>query len=227
MANFADSLPIVLKNVRLDYFDVFTAAEPQEEKDKANPKKWKFKVKAIIDPASDAANLAKAAMISAAKELWGDNHLNVIRALPANSKALRKGEDNLGTDGSIRAGYEGMLYISASNVMKPQVIGPLKHNGKFVNVTADARAFIEGVEISPPPYPIVAPYRGCYVNLKVQFVAGKADPQRGMPNQVYCKLLAMQFVRDGEAFGNGPTTAEGFDDVEGYVAPSEESADMF
>lgn len=35
-----------------------------------------------------------------------------------------------------------------------------------------------------------------------------------MPNQVYAKLIAVQFLRDGEAFGAGPTSAEGFGEEE-------------
>lgn len=35
-----------------------------------------------------------------------------------------------------------------------------------------------------------------------------------IPNQVYAKLEAVQFLRDGEAFGADPTSAEGFGDEE-------------
>lgn len=35
-----------------------------------------------------------------------------------------------------------------------------------------------------------------------------------VPSQVYAKLIAVQFLRDGEAFGAGPTSAEGFGEEE-------------
>ena len=229
MANFENSDELVLKGVRLDYFDAWTPGEPQNEKDKANPKKWKFKAKAIFEPVGPAADAAKAGLMQAATKLWGANAANMLRSLPTNSKAVRKGDDYLATDGSVRPAYAGKLFVSASNIMKPQIVGPAKHNGKFVQISADGRGYVDGVELNPPPYKITAPYRGCYVNLKLQFIAGKADPSKEMPNQVYAKLIAIQFVRDGEAFGSGPTSAEGFDDedVETAGAGADEGGDLF
>lgn len=228
MANFENSDELVLKGVRLDYFDAWTPGEPQSEKDRANPKKWKFKAKVIFPIEGPAAEVAKKGLMQAATKLWGANAANMLRSLPTNSKAVRKGDDYLATDGSVRPDYAGMLFASCSNTQKPQVVGPAKHNGKFVNISADGKGFVDGVELVPPPYKITAPYRGCYVNIKLQFVAGKADPAREMPNQVYAKLIAIQFVKDGEAFGSGPTSAEGFDDEEVETSTSGDAAgDLF
>lgn len=211
MANFENSDELILKDVRLDYFDAWTPGEPQSAADKANPKKWKYKAKVIFAPDSPAATAAKNGLMQAATKLWGANAANMLRSLPTNSKAVRKGDDYLAADGSVRPNYAGMLFASASNVQKPAVVGQAKHNGKFVHISADGLAYVDGAIVAPA-YKITAPYRGCYVNLKLQFIAGKADPARDMPNQVYAKLIAIQFVRDGEAFGNAPTSAEGFDD---------------
>ncbi len=212
MSNFSSSPSVILKGVRLDYFDVHEKGAPAAEKDKADPKKWKYKVKAIIDPSSEAAALAKKSFLEAANGLWGANAGNVIKAMAKNSKAIRQGNEILASDGSIRAEYLDMLIISASNSVKPLCIAQKKHNGKFIDVSADGRAFQDGMELNPPPYKITAPYRGCVVNIKVQFIAGKAKGE--MPNQVYAKFEVLQFVRDGEAFGAGPVSAEGFDDEE-------------
>ena len=95
MSNFANSKSVVLKNVRLDFFDIFKPGAPMAEKDKGDPKKWKYKVKAIIEKDSEAATAAKAAMGEAARALWGDNAKNVVPMITANSKALRDGNGNI------------------------------------------------------------------------------------------------------------------------------------
>ncbi len=205
MSNFANSKSVVLKNVRLDFFDLFKPGAPMAEKDKADPKKWKFKVKAIIEKDSEAATTAKAAMGEAARALWGDNAKNVVPMIT-----------------------EDKLFISASNVSKPQVVGPQKVNGRFVTILEDGTAQIEGVTVQAP-YKITPPYRGCYVNLKVTMTAGKSFKTASgetLPNQIFAKLEAVQFLRDGEAFGAGPTSAEGFDDEDVETTASDDS-DMF
>lgn len=215
--NFEESDSIILPGVRLDFFDLWTAGKPQNEKDVANPKKWKFKAKVIFDKGSEADKRAQAGMVVAAKKLWGENYANVIRTLAKNSIALRNGDDNLDNNGAVREAYVGMKYVSCSNGGKPEIVAPRRHNGKFINISADGRGFVDGVELNPPPFLIVAPYRGCYVNLKLKFVAGKgmtAPDGSVLPNQIFGKLEAVQFLRDGEAFaGGGSNSAEGFDEV--------------
>ena len=226
MSNFANSKSVVLKHVRLDFFDIFKPGAPMAEKDKADPKKWKYKVKAIIEKGSEAETAAKAAMVEAARALWGDNAKNVVPNITANSKALRDGNANIDTNGAIRPEYAGKLFISASNASKPQVVGPQKVNGKFVTIMEDGTCQIDGMQVQAP-YKITVPYRGCYVNLKVQMVAGKSFKTASgetLPNQIYAKFEALQFVGDGEAFGAGPTSAEGFDDE---AVPAAAGDDMF
>lgn len=213
--NFENSASVILKNVRLDFFDLFTPGAPMAEKDKTDPKKWKYKVKAIIEAGSPALQVASAAMLDAATKLWGAaNAANVIRSITANSKAVRNGNDVLMQDGSVNPAYKDMYFVSASNASKPQVVGPKLFNGKFVIITPQGRGLVDGLDVTEQlGYDLKAPYRGCYVNVKMQFVAGKSfKPPSGevLPNQVFGRLEAVQFVRDGEAFGAGPTSAEGF-----------------
>lgn len=212
MANFASSPSVILKRVRLTWADIF---KPGEGMNGGAPK---FKVSALIEPNSENAALAKNAMVEAAKGLWGANAVSVIQSMAANNKAVRNGNDKLNDDGSVRDEYKDMLYISASNKMKPQVVGPKKHNGKFVNITEAGRGLVDGLDVTDQlGWEVKTPYRGCYVNLKVQFVAGKSFKGSNgeiIPNQVYAKIEAVQFVDDGEAFGAGPTSAEGFGEEE-------------
>lgn len=223
MSNFASSKSVILKNVRLDWFDLYRTAKDQAGRDTG-----KYKVKGIIEPGSEAETAAKKAMSEAAVALWGANAANVVANIPANNKGLRPGNSQIATDGSIKAEYRDKIIISASNRSKPTIVGPAKHNGKFVQILEDGSAMIDG-QLVVPPYKITPLYRGCYVNLKVQFVAGKATKGSNgetIPNQVYAKIEAVQFVRDGEAFGTGPTSADGFDD-EATESNGAGEADLF
>lgn len=212
MANFANSNSVFLKHVRATWLDIF---KPGEGMNGGAPK---YKVSALIDPGSDNETTAKKAMLEAAAKLWDKNAVNMIRSMAYNNKALRDGNNKMNDDGSVRAEYADMMFISTSNKSKPQVIGPRKHNGKFVTITEAGRALVDGVDVTDQlGYELKAPYRGCYVNLKVTFVAGKqftGTNKEVIPNQVFAKIEAVQFAADGEAFGAGPTSAEGFGEEE-------------
>jgi hypothetical protein len=212
MSDFANSESVVLKGVTLDFFDIFKPGKPMKEGGQ-----WKYKIKVILARDSEAAAVAKKAMGQAAKALWGDNAANVVPMITANSKALRDGNGNLDANGAVRPEYKDMLFVSASNASKPQVVGPQRVNNKFVTILEDGRCSIDGVVQETPPYKITVPYRGCKVNVKVQFTAGKSKKLPSgeqLPNQIFAKLEAVQFVADGTPFGAGPTSAEGFEDEE-------------
>lgn len=230
MSNFASSKPVILPRVRLQWDDIFVAKAGEVNGKKTEPK---FKTVALFERDSKAAAIAKKGLLEAATALWGANAVTVVQAISSNSKAVRDGNSKINDDGSVRDEFKGMLFISASNKTKPQVVGPKRHNGKFVTITEDGRGLVDGLDVTGElGYPLVVPYRGCYVNLKVSFVAGKAFKAASgetIPNQVYAKLEAVQFVADGEAFGAGPTSAEGFGDEEvaTSAAGSDDSDSLF
>lgn len=215
MSNFASSEPVILKGLRAAWLDIYKPGEGMN----GGPPKFKFT--GLMEPDSEAAKVAKTAMVSAATKLWGQaNAANVIRSMAANSKALRNGNDKLADDGTVRPEYANMLFVSASNkaAQRPQIVAQKKHKGNFVQITEDGRGMVNGMDVTGElGYEIKPPYRGCFVNAKVEFVAGKSfkggDGQI-IPNQVFARIIAVQFVSDGEAFGAGPTSAEGFDDEE-------------
>ncbi len=223
MSNFASSKPVILKNVRLQWADLF---KPGEGMNGGAPK---FKVVALFQKDSEAYKVATSALLEAARGLWGDNAANVVRGIPANSKAVRDGNSKMNDKGEVREEFEDMYFISAANKQKPQVIAQKRHNNEFVTIDESGAALVRGMDVtSELGYPITVPYRGCYVNLKVTMVAGKslkAGDGQIIPNQVYAKLEAVQFLRDGEAFGSGPTSAEGFDDED--VEASADAEEMF
>lgn len=186
---------VILKDVRLSYPDLHKPGKPLNEGDTP-----KYGAQFIFSPDSDAAKAAKDALTAAAQEVFGANWQAIVGAMEKSKKCLRKGDDNLTKDGAIRDGYGGNLYLVARNKAKPLLIGGRKVNGEFPVLTeADGK-----------------PYGGCYVNVKVDIKAMKAKDR--IPNQIYATLLTVQFVRDGDAFGAAPGTAEGFDEVEGATA---------
>lgn len=228
---FEESDEIVLKNVRLDYHDIYKPAPSMEERKKDDRKFDKYKVKAIIEMESDAHKAARAGMIAAAKKMWPDNYAAVLQSMATNNKALRKGDEYLKEDGSARTEYKGNMFISASNghLNKPKVVGPKRvfvgptgeytttDTGKlaFIDIAEDGSAWVNSRRLENPPYKITVPYRGCNVNLKVKFVSGKAgkmDSGEAVPNQVFARILAVQFVKDNTAFGPAQSTADGFGD---------------
>lgn len=88
-------------------------------------------------------------------------------------------------------GFQGCYYVSAANKKRPNVVD----RDPTVPLTAeDGR-----------------PYSGCYVNAVVRLWA--QDNQFG--RRVNASLEAIQFVRDGEAFGaSRPAVTEMFDTVD-------------
>ena len=80
-------------------------------------------------------------------------------------------------------GYEGHVYVSASNKRKVQV---------------------KDRDLSPLEEEDGKPYAGCYVNVVLTFWFQKAgQTQDGDPlsNAIWCSLEVVQFLRDGDAFG--------------------------
>lgn len=211
MSNFFSSAPVILKDVRIQWMNLF---QPDDES-------GKFKLVALMDPKSDAVGVAKKAMIDAAKGLWKDNAENMIRSMAANNKAVRNGDDKMDDAGNVKEQFKGMLYFSASakKDKKPKVVTQRKHKGEFVDITESGRGLVNGQDVTDElGYPVTVPYRGCRVNAKVEFCAGKTfktnkdGKEEVVPNQVFARILAVQFLRDDEAFGSGNASAEGFDD---------------
>mgnify|MGYP000063637364 CR=1 FL=1 len=93
-------------------------------------------------------------------------------------------------------GYEGMFFITSANTTKPKVVGRTRgDDGKFRQLEEE-----DGIV-----------YSGCYVNATIALWA--QDNEFG--KRVNANLRAVQFVREGEAFGVAPVDAnDEFDEVE-------------
>lgn len=90
------------------------------------------------------------------------------------------------------SGYAGMVYVSGKRDIQPQFI---KVNGQPVDMA-------NTMEIQQVARSL---YGGCYVNAAIRPWAQDNTHGRGMR----CELVAVQFLKDGEAFGAGTTDASG------------------
>lgn len=184
-------MQVILKDVRLSYPDLWKPGKPMNPTDTP-----KYGGQFLFAPDSDAASVARSALMQVAQEMFGANWQAIVGAMEKSKKCVRKGDENLTKEGALRDGYAGNLYLVARNKVQPLIIGSRKGpDGQFPVLTEAGGK----------------PYGGCFVNVKVDIKAMKAFEQ--VPNQIYATLMTVQFLRDGDAFGAAPGTAEGFDEV--------------
>jgi hypothetical protein len=88
---------------------------------------------------------------------------------------------------------------------------------KFISASCSKRPPVVGRDLTPLAEEDGILYAGCYVN--VSFRLWAQDNQFG--KRVNAQLRAVQFVRDGDAFGEKPVVAE-----EEFSALTDEEADM-
>jgi hypothetical protein len=140
----------------------------------------------IISPDNKLAmETVVAAIKQVATEKWQAKATEMLKTLKAkNDLCLHDGAEK-----SNYAGFEGNHYVSARNATRPIVID----RDKSPLTQADGRI-----------------YAGCYVNVSLDVWA----QDNGYGKRINAKLLAVQFVKDGEAFGGGAQgSADAFDDL--------------
>lgn len=105
---------------------------------------------------------------------------------PPEKLCFRDGSTKPDTDGY----HDGMMFVGARNDKRPGVVDR---------------------DLTPLTAQDGKPYSGCYVNATVRFWA--QDNKWG--KRVNCSLRNVQFVKDGEPFGEKPVAAEeDFDAIE-------------
>lgn len=176
-----------LDNVRVDWPNLFKGEQYQ------GTGSYRCGATLILGTDHPQYKQVEAAIDEAAKAKWKDKwqaRLKVARA--KDSVALR--------DGDLKAakseGYAGNFYISAAckgGDTEAEAEKPTVYDAQRNRVT------------DPSQNPI---YRGCFVNALVEFYA---MDQYG--DQINCKLVGIQFRKDGDAFGSAPARADDFEDV--------------
>jgi len=133
-----------------------------------------------MDP--DSVKAIKQAFIAVANDTWKGKGLEKLKALDKNQKSLRDGNTKLTVTGEQYEGYADRFYLSAKNAKRPVVVD---RDGVTPLTEADGR-----------------PYSGSYVNATVD-VYGMVPKGKKNVQGVFASLLAVQFLRDGDAFSGG------------------------
>jgi hypothetical protein len=172
-------MKIKLNAVRLSFPQLFEAKTVNGEGKPA------FSAAFLISPKDPQIAMINTAITTVAAEKWGakaDVILKTIRA--ADKTCLHSGDLKSNYDG-----FEGMMYISARNPLKPSVVD----TNRSPLVAEDGR-----------------PYAGCYVNAVLELWT--QDNNYG--KRVNATLMGVQFYKDGESFvGGGVADADDFDDL--------------
>jgi hypothetical protein len=172
-------MKIKLQKVRLSFPNLFVAKAGDQGGEA------KFSAGLLIDPNDPQVQQIKDAMQQVAKDKWGAKWEQQYKAMAAADKlALHNGDTK-----AQYAGYEGMLFINASNPVRPLVLD----RDKTPLTEADGR-----------------PYGGCYVNVSIELWA--QDNKFG--KRINASLGGVQFVKDGDRFGGGSSADESdFDEI--------------
>jgi hypothetical protein len=172
-------MKIKLTDVRLSFAQLFDAKTVNGEGKPA------FSATFLIKPNDPQVKMINEAIDAVAKEKWGakaDANLKIMRT--ADKVCLHNGDLKANYDG-----FEGMLFVSARNPIRPLVVDANK-----TPLTAESGK----------------PYSGCYVNASIEL--WPQDNNYG--KRVNATLMGVQFFRDGESFsGGGVASEDDFDDV--------------
>lgn len=182
---------LMLKNVRLSFPSLFKASSFQ---DQGEPK---FSATFLIEKGSEAHKAVEAEIKRVASAAWGEKAKGIVERQNASQRKLLKDGDTVDgetQDGERKNGYAGHMAIKGSSKNAPLVIGRQRQP-----ITEESGII----------------YGGCIVNAQVDIWA--QDNQFG--KFLNCKLLAVQFWADGEAFGTAARAdASAFDAEEAPAA---------
>lgn len=197
-------MKIKLHNVRVAFLKVFTA-----ERFGNDPKsKPQYGAALVIDPKSTVVSIPAAtpgaqgqkgdyklidqALVTLAKEKWKDKAGGTLNMLIEQGRVCFLHRPKVNSSGEVYDGFESMYHLNASRAEdkgRPLVID----GNKNPLAQADGK-----------------PYSGCYCNVTVELWA--QDNSWG--KRINATLLAIQFVRDGDAFSGGSKpTADDFDEI--------------
>lgn len=175
---------VTLKDVRLTFPNLF---EPDDFGGQGKPK---FSAAFLFAKDHPAAKAVMEACKQVAKDKWGGKAADIFKSMKASDKlALHDGDAK-----SQYAGYEGNMFVNASNDLRPTVV--------------DGRR--------QPLHPQDGkPYSGCYVNAIIEVWA--QDNQYG--KRINASLLGVQFLRDGERLaGSSVASEDEFDEIPDAVS---------
>ena len=172
---------VKLKNVRIAFSQNLFKAGSKTAGDKP-----KFSATFIIPGDSPQIAQIKKTIDEVAREKWQGKTEVIMKSLKAagDKICLRDGDTKAQYEG-----FEGNMFITASNAAAPLVIDK---------------------DRSPLTEASGKPYAGCYVNANIDIWA--MDNNYG--KRVCATLKGVQFLRDGDAFvGSAPASEDDFEDL--------------
>lgn len=172
---------LMLTNVRLSYADCYTPYVSTNDEGKQTAT---YGVHCLMDPTDANVAKVKEAQRKVAQAAWGDNWQAILNSIAAKDDAcLHKGEVSRPTEEA----YQGKFYVSARSKARPTCV-----------------ATQGGVNVIVHQGEPLAPYSGCFANVKIAIYAQGAN---GKPSKwgkrINAQLMGVQFVRHGDAFGGG------------------------
>ncbi len=173
-------MKIQLNDVRLSFANaLFEAQQVQGQGEK------KFSDSFLFPPNHPVVAQIKAGFQKVATDKWGAKAAEQYAAMKAGDKlCLHDGDSKPQYEG-----YKGMMFLNASNKIKPLVIDGNK---------------------SPLEAASGKPYSGCYVNAVVELWA--QDNKFG--KRINASLMGVQFLRDGQRLsGGGVASADDFEAI--------------
>lgn len=203
-------MKVVLKDIRIAFCDAIFAPKAFAGSDDK-----RYGAKFPVAPGSEHHKLIEAAVAAEAQGKWGAKSEGVLAQLRKDGKVCYAHEAYTNKDGDIYDGFDGRYTLSAGQPEDKG--GPLIVDGTGVRSDADK---VSGRAYTQPNkngwmFPILTPrdgkpYSGCYVNATLEI--WPQDNKFG--RRINCQLKALQFVRDGDAFGGGaPASPDDFDNL--------------
>jgi len=190
-----DPARVLLKNVRLSYPSIYKAKVFGGSDGGDSSGEPKFSAVALMDPTTKIGKVNIAKLEDAIEHVKRTTWPKGAPKFSPTKICLKDSEDLE----EMKEGYEGMMYVTASNARKPRVLD------------VDGQDVREGEE--------GAPYAGCYVDMIVR-VWGQ-DNKYG--KRINASLEGVKFRADGEAFGAAPIDADDFEDDDEDERPSRRS----
>lgn len=181
------SNPIYLQGVRVSFPHL---KAPHAAKPTAKPK---YQVDLLVNPNDPVWQQIMTRVQEAAVAKYGDHAQRLLEMLQQdrNKRFYGAGSEKVNKKTMQPFdGYDGMMYVAVKKEDRPQII---KADGSPVDSANDMAYQAEAGRI----------YGGCYVNAAIDVYTSKAN------DGIFGGLLAIQFLRDGEPFGDGAPDASG------------------
>ena len=183
---------IYLSNVRVSFPQL---VEPKKTTNEKGEVRTAWSADFILPPDSQQYKQVMQQYMTLAADKWKERAQTIMQMIQADrkSRCYGNGAEKVNKTTLLPYdGYEGNAYVSAISNRQPQMIQP---NGQPVDASNSMayQAIARGV------------YGGCYVNAAIRLWLQENTHGRG----VRCDLVAIQFAKDGDAFGGGGADVTG------------------